>query len=72
MLEELKNKYPKVKFKYETMLNCKRCKGTGERYIPKQNRHTFCICTMVNHKFAEKVGDALRDFARKMKKQQEE
>ena len=66
-LEGLKKKYPMVKFKYEPMGDCKRCSGTGERYIKKQQRSTFCICTMVSHDFCDAAAEALSKSARKFR-----
>lgn len=70
-LAELKDKYKMEGGKYEPKPDCKFCKGTGERYIKKLDRTTFCICLFVAPDMSDFAGESLGATAKKLREQME-
>jgi hypothetical protein len=65
-LEQLRKKYPRVKFKYEPYSECPRCRGEGE-YRSKAGRMNFCFCTFVEHdrEFLQITHEIFNEMGRK-------
>lgn len=68
-LEELRKKYNLQGGKYEPKPDCKFCKGTGERFIKKLNRETFCVCLFVAPELSDFAGDSLAATAKKIREE---
>jgi len=67
--QNLRDKFPNVKFKRPPKPDCRFCKGTGIRFVKKQNRETFCICTFVSHDFCEEAGLLLAKTAKRLREE---
>lgn len=65
-LAELKQKYNLGDgAQYEPFKDCTACKGTGEKFVKKQNRHTFCACLYIDHEFSNEAIGMLSEFAKR-------
>lgn len=70
-LAELQEKYGFDGGNYDPKPDCRFCKGTGEKYVPKLKRSTFCICLFVSHDICEDAGLAIGKVAKEELKRME-
>lgn len=70
-LADLRIKYSLEGGKYEPKPGCKFCGGSGERFIAKLNRLTFCICLFVSPEMSDFAGDSLANVAKQIRKNME-
>lgn len=69
ILQSIRSKYNlSAGAKYEPNPQCKFCKGTGERAVPRTGKTTFCICLYASPDMSNEAGLMLGKVASEMLK----